>query len=96
GRHPLLGFIFYYILPVLIIFGGQQVLGEPIINPETIASEVEQLPQVTEWTQPLMIKWGAIGAAALLLVWGQITLFLIPGTRGENAFDAEPSNGLTA
>lgn len=96
GRHPLLGFVFYYIIPGAIIFGAQQVLGEPIINPETIANEIEQLPQITEWTQPLMIKWGAVGVAALLLVWGQINLFLIPGTKGENAFDAEHSNGLTA
>lgn len=96
GRHPLLGFVFYYIAPVAIVFGAQQILGTPIVNPETIATEVEQLPQVTEWTQPLVIKWGALGAAALLFLWGQITLFLIPGTKGENAFDAEHSNGLTA
>lgn len=96
GRHPLLGFVFYYIIPAAIIFGAQQVLGEPVINPETFMSEVEQLPQVTEWTEPLMIKWGSVGLAALLLAWGQITLFLIPGTKGENAFDAKHSNGLTA
>ena len=96
GRHPLLGFVFYFIAPAVIIVGSQQILGEPVINPETIVNEVKQLPQVTEWSQPLMIKWGAIGVAALLLVWGQITLFLMPGTKGENAFDAEHSNGLTA
>lgn len=96
GRHPLLGFLYYYVLPIAIIFGAQQALGEPVINPETFAKEVEGLPLVDEWTQPLLIKWGSIGLAGLLFVWGQISLFLIPGTKGENAFDAEQPNGLTA
>ncbi len=96
GRHPLMGFLLYFILPVIIIFGAQQVLGEPIVNPETIADEARQLPEITEWTQPLIIKWGALGAAGLLFVLGQLNLFLMPGTKGDNPFDKPHANGLTA
>ncbi len=96
GRHPLLGFLYYYILPVAIIFGAQQILGQPLINPETIGDEVRQLPKTTEWTQPLMIKWGALATAGVVFVFGQLNLFLIPGTKGANPFDKPHTNGLTA
>jgi uncharacterized membrane protein YhaH (DUF805 family) len=90
GRHPLIGFLIYYILPAGILFGAQQVLGEvPLIKPETFAEDVKAVIVQTSWSSEDMIRWILIGLAALLILIGQVSLFLGPGAKKATVFDNE-------
>ncbi|WP_026479265.1 DUF805 domain-containing protein [Ahrensia sp. 13_GOM-1096m] len=92
GRHPLLGFFFYFVLPAAILFGAQQALGDtPLINPETFIADAKALMSQTQWPKQDLIRWISIGVAALFILIGQVSLFLGRGTKGPNVFDAETS-----
>ena len=85
-RHPLIGYFVYYALPAGILLGAQQVLGSPVIDPETFIADAGSIFTQGQWPPEEIIRWLAIFSAALFVVAGQISLFLLPGTKGDNLF----------
>lgn len=93
--HPLLGFVFFYGIPAAILFVAQQQLETPLVNPETFVDELRQLPSKTQWSTEALIRWGSLGLAALIFLWGQIGLLLRKGTAGPNGFERiDPSDEM--
>lgn len=87
GRHPIVGFLAYFAIPAIICWAAGELLGHPEIFLKVLDQEIQKMLQADYWTQQLAMQWGAIAFAFAIFLIGQICLFLLPGTKGENVFD---------
>lgn len=90
SRHPFLGFLFYYIVPAIILLIAQKLPAPYGLDFQAFGPQIENAFQSGNWTPDIFLKCVIILLCILLIIAGQIGLFFCEGTKGENIFDDQP------